>query len=186
MSHLTRSAIAATQAAAAPSTGSGASGEQLAPRRAPLVVLRFRPSWAYIDGIREFGRTFCATSLDDPEAAERARVILQELLEIAVRGATASRGIELELELTLRDGRPEVAVTRQADPEQRVLLEGAVAWVNASAPEAIYLSALRAPAGGPASRTRLGLARVRLEGKAELVLEALDDGRLRLRARGQP
>lgn len=183
---LTESAIVAAETAAVPAPPLGVSGERLDSRRAPLVILRFRPAWAYIDGIWEFGRTFCATALGNPEAAERARIILQELLEVAVRHRTAAPGAELELELALRDGRVEVAVTHRADPAHQVLLEGAVAWVNASAPEAAYLGALQSQPTESEAGACLGLARLRLEGKAELTLGVLQDGRIRLQARGQP
>ncbi|GEM_PF-686712 len=183
VTQVTDCAIVGAQTGAVPTT---ASGEPIAARRAPLVFLRFRPTWDHIHGIREFGRTFCTTALGSPEAAERARIILQELLEIALRHRTALPEAELELELVLGDGRVEVAVTQRADPALKLELEGAVARVNASVPEAAYIDALLSPRFGREAGAYLGLARLRLEGKAELTLGVLHDGRIRLQAREQP
>ncbi len=77
-------------------------------------------------------------------------------------------------------------MTHRADPAHQVLLEGAVAWVNASAPEAAYLGALQSQPTESEAGACLSLARLRLEGKAELTLGVLQDGRIRLQARGQP
>ena len=56
----------------------------------PLVFMRFRPAWAYIDGIREFGRFFCQTTFGTQELADRACVVIQETLENAVKYSSIS------------------------------------------------------------------------------------------------
>ncbi|MGH7437569.1 MAG: hypothetical protein ACRENE_17975, partial [Polyangiaceae bacterium] len=61
--------------------------------------MRFRPAWAYIDGIREFGRFFCEVTFGTSELAERARLVLQEALENAVKYSTDSAESELELSI---------------------------------------------------------------------------------------
>ena len=63
----------------------------------PLVFMRFRPAWAYIDGIREFGKFFCQTTFGTQELADRACVVIQETLENAVKYSTNSDDSELEL-----------------------------------------------------------------------------------------
>ena len=63
----------------------------------PLVFMRFRPAWAYIEGIREFGRFFCETTFGTTDVAERARVVIQETLENAVKYSTTGEDSELEL-----------------------------------------------------------------------------------------
>ena len=65
----------------------------------PLVFMRFRPAWAYIDGIREFGRFFCETTFGTQELADRACVVIQETLENAVKYSSNSADSELELSI---------------------------------------------------------------------------------------
>jgi hypothetical protein len=182
VTQVTDCAIVGAQTGAVPTT---ASGEPIAARRAPLVFLRFRPTWTTSTG-SEIRAHLLHDGARSPEAAERARIILQELLEIALRHRTALPEAELELELVLGDGRVEVAVTQRADPALKLELEGAVARVNASVPEAAYIDALLSPRFGREAGAYLGLARLRLEGKAELTLGVLHDGRIRLQAREQP
>ena len=45
-------------------------------RARPMVFMRFRPAWAYIDGIREFGRFFCETTFGTSALAQRACVVI--------------------------------------------------------------------------------------------------------------
>ncbi len=65
----------------------------------PLVFMRFRPAWAYIDGIRDFGRFFCQTTFGTQELADRACVVIQETLENAVKYSSKSADSELELSI---------------------------------------------------------------------------------------
>ena len=58
--------------------------------------MRFRPVWAYIDGIREFCRFFCATTFSG-DVAERASVVVQETLENAVKYSTDGENGRAEL-----------------------------------------------------------------------------------------
>ena len=77
----------------------------------PLVFMRFRPAWAYIDGIREFGRFFCATTFGTPELAERARLVIQEALENAVKYSSKSDKSELELLIQSDGDKIEISVS---------------------------------------------------------------------------
>src|SRR5882724_9235729 len=60
----------------------------------PLIFLRFRPAWAYIVGVREFCRFFCEATYRQQDIAERARLVLQETLENAVKYSTPGQQYE--------------------------------------------------------------------------------------------
>jgi hypothetical protein len=150
----------------------------------PLVFMRFRPAWAYIDGIREFGRFFCETTLSDSEAAERARVVLQEALENAVKYSTPGPNSELELCITAREGELEIAVTSLPEPEHLDSLREEIEALNAKDATQAYVDAIARAADSPDAAARLGLARMRLEGKVQLTVEDRSGGRIRVTARG--
>src|SRR6185436_5963578 len=82
----------------------------------PLVFMRFRPAWAYIDGVREFCRFFCQTTYPQHDLGERARVVLQETLENAVNYPTAGQLSELELKVHADRDSFEIAITSRPDP----------------------------------------------------------------------
>jgi len=150
----------------------------------PLVRMRFRPAWAYIEGIREFGRFFCETTFEEPELAERARLIIQEALENAVKYSIPGPRSELEFSIS-SDGKDlEISVCSTPAPEHLDMLRRELATLNASAPEAAYLAAFERASESNDARARLGLARIRYEGAMNLSLTEENGGRVRVTARG--
>src|SRR5262245_32128129 len=107
----------------------------------PLVYMRFRPAWAYIEGIREFGRFFCTTTFGATDLGERARVVIQEALENAVK--YSAKGEDSELTLTiLGDGNSiEIAVSSFPDPEHVVTLREEIESLRNQDPEEAYMAA---------------------------------------------
>jgi hypothetical protein len=150
----------------------------------PMIYMRFRPAWAYIDGIREFGKFFCETTYRDEAAAERARTVLQESLENAVKYSTEGPGSELELCIMNRGAELEIAVTSLPDPGHLGSLRDEIERINATDPEQAFHDAMVRAAEAPENAARLGLARMRLEGNVRLSVENHDDGRIRVTARG--
>jgi hypothetical protein len=155
-----------------------------APGVKPLVLMRFRPAWAYIEGIREFGRFFCETTFGTPELAERARVILQETLENAVKYSTNGSDAELELSISADAQRIEFSVASMPDPEHMANLKRELSTMQKLAPEEAYLAAFVRAAGQPDAASRIGLARIRYEGNVELSLSEESNGRIRITAAG--
>jgi hypothetical protein len=155
-----------------------------APGVKPLVLMRFRPAWAYIDGIREFGRFFCETTFGTPELAERARVILQETLENAVKYSTDGADSELELSISADAQRIEFSVSSTPDPSHMETLRTELSSMSKLAPEEAYLAAFVRAAGDPDAASRIGLARIRYEGNVELSLSEESGGRIRITAAG--
>jgi hypothetical protein len=151
----------------------------------PLVVMRFRPAWAYIDGIREFGRFFCHTTFGAPELAERAMVVLQETLENAVKYSTKAPDGELELVIESDGHKIAFSVTSMPDAKHLQSLRDELTGIHALDPEKAYLAAFERASKDPDASARLGLARMRYEGGVELSLKEEANGRLRVTATGK-
>jgi hypothetical protein len=151
----------------------------------PLVFMRFRPAWAYIEGIREFARFFCETTFGAPEVAERARVIIQETLENAVKYSSKRPEYELRLSIGAENGTIEFSVSSVPDEAHVGSLRKEISSLLELDPEAAYLAAFRRAADEPTASARLGLARIRYEGGVELSVTDEDEGRIRMTARGK-
>jgi hypothetical protein len=151
----------------------------------PIVFMRFRPAWAYIDGIREFGRFFCATTFGTPELAERARLVIQEALENAVKYSTDSAESELELLIQSDGNNIEISVSSMPDVKHVERLKAELSDIHSLAPEQAYLAAFLRAAEEPDQSSRLGLARIRYEGGVELSMQEQEGGRIRVTATGK-
>ena len=154
------------------------------PDGGPLVRMRFRPAWAYIDGIREFGRFFCETTFEEPELAERARIIIQEALENAVKYSVPGPRSELEFVIGSDGTRLEISVSSTPSPEHLEMLKRELEALNATDPEAGYLAAFARASESSEARARLGLARIRYEGAMTLSMSEESGGRIRVTASG--
>ncbi len=151
----------------------------------PLVFMRFRPAWAYIDGIREFGRFFCATTFGTPELAERARLVIQEALENAVKYSSKSDKSELELLIQSDGDKIEISVSSLPDADHVERLKADLLDLHSLEPEQAYLAAFLRASHEPEESSRLGLARIRYEGGVELSMHEQEGGRIRVTATGK-
>ena len=157
------------------------------PSNAPAVdrgvTIRFEPLWAYIDNVREFCRSFARTTFRAPEIGERVSLVIQELLENAAKYSVP--GEASELQLRVKDGlsHVEVMVTSVPLKEHRDALVKELAMVNALDPETSYASAMRRAIERNDASSRLGLARIRHEGRFDLSIEDRGD-QLRVIAKG--
>ena len=151
-----------------------------------LVLMRFRPAWAYIDGIREFGRFFCKTTFGTEELAERACVIIQETLENAVKYSSNSADSELELKIQAEGERIVFSVSSLPDPAHAARLRSELSGLHSLDAEKAYLAAFQRASDEPDAAARLGpRARIRYEGNVELSLKEEGGGRIRITRRGQ-
>ena len=151
----------------------------------PLVFMRFRPAWAYIEGIREFGRFFCETTFGATDLAERARVVIQETLENAVKYSTPGDESELELQIRADGDHIEFSVASQPDPAHIEHLKQELTGLTGVDPQEAYLAAFVRASNEPDASSRLGLARIRYEGNVELSLTEEASGRMRIIAKGK-
>jgi hypothetical protein len=153
--------------------------------RGPLSVsMSFRPVFAYIEGVREFGRFFCATTFQQPELVERARVALQETLENAVTHSRYPWGL-LTLEISCDGPELRISTISEASPADIRLLREEIEMLRAFDPEAGYLAAFARAAREPDSAPRLGLARLRYECRFDLEINDEPDGQVRVTAIGK-
>lgn len=151
----------------------------------PLVFMRFRPAWVYIDGIREFGRFFCQTTFGTQELADRACVVIQETLENAVKYSSNSADSELELSI-LSDGKSiEFSVSSLPEAKHLSSLRQELNGLQTLDPEQAYLAAFVRASNEPDASARLGLARIRYEGGVELSMTEETGGRVRITATGK-
>jgi hypothetical protein len=150
---------------------------------APVVLIRFRPAWNYIDGIREFGRFFCTTTFEEPAIAERAQVMIQETLENAVKYSDRNTTSELEMVMTINGKELIVSVASTPSVNHYQALRNELARLYAQEPEEAYLAAFERAASDPTASARLGLARLRFECKAELSVTEEEGNRIRVTAR---
>lgn len=148
--------------------------------------MRFRPAWAYIEGVREFCRFFCAATYKQEDLAERVRVVLQETLENAVKYSSPGQESELELEVQAEADSFRIAVTSRPEARHLQTLKNELSHLRLLDPEAAYLAAFVRAANEPEAPARLGLARMRYEARFELHLDEQLDGRVRITATGKP
>ncbi|HEY4159518.1 MAG TPA: ATP-binding protein [Polyangiaceae bacterium] len=155
------------------------------PAQGPLVLMRFRPAWAYIDGIREFGRFFCKQTFGTEDLAQRATIVIQETLENAVKYSTQSPHSELELKIQVQGEHIEFSVSSLPDPAHIETLRDELVGLHSLDPEQAYLAAFVRASSQPDATARLGLARIRYEGNVELSLAEEAGGRIRITAVGK-
>jgi hypothetical protein len=147
--------------------------------------MRFRPAWTYIDAIREFGRAFCASAFSESAVGERVQVVIQEALENVVKYSLQGTNSELTISIGLDPTAIEIAVTSCPDAAHAAYLRNEIESIRDVDPEEAYLAAFRRAAENPEAASRLGLARMRLEGRVELSVAEAPDGRISVIARGR-
>jgi hypothetical protein len=153
------------------------------PNNEQMIYMRFRPAWTYIDAIREFGRAFCASAFGQTEVGERVQVVIQEALENVVKYSLQGTNSEMTISVSLEPTEIEIAVTSCPDPAHADYLRKEIESIRDQDPEEAYLAAFQRAADNPEAASRLGLARMRLEGRVELSVAEAADGRISVIAR---
>ena len=153
-----------------------------APNR--LVFMRFRPTWVYIDGIREFCRFFCETTFGDGDIADRVQLVIQELLENAVKYSADKSVCDVEFSIEADAQSFAIAVRNYPSPDAAEKLKAELSLQSSMGAEEAYAFALRRAATLEAGAGRMGLARLRLEGGMNLSILTEPDGRLTVTATG--
>jgi hypothetical protein len=151
----------------------------------PLVAMRFRPAWTYIDGIRDFGEFFCRTTFAESDVADRACIVIQETLENAIKYSSPEPDSELELVICASPHHIEFSVTSKPNHAHLQSLKDELERLRMVDPEQAFIAALERAQREPEASARLGLARMRYEGGVELKLSDAPDGRIRFTAAGR-
>jgi hypothetical protein len=141
---------------------------ELGSQRPDLVLYaRFLPSWAHIEPLRLYLEA-CTTARPKFANAEGACIVLQELLENAVKYSLPSCPIDLEVCMHISTGPLEIRVTNKASPTRLAMLahELRLAQGGDSAHNA-FASALARLKTLPAGVSMLGLARVATTARLE-------------------
>jgi len=143
------------------------------------VELRFVPRWTYIISVCKFVAIFFMIGLADKEHAECISMSASELLENAVKYASEDEGY---LKITIAKGEHEVdvCVKNKAEPHHINTLRRELALIHAGQPEQVYLKKME-EAAMTEGQSRLGLARIRYEARAQLRLE-VNDGEVSIHA----
>jgi hypothetical protein len=150
-----------------------------------LVYLEVKPAWAYIDGVGELGRFFGSTKFPDADVGDRMRIVVHEALENAVKYSAPDADDDVSLAISTDGSSIEVAVTSRPRPEHLAQLRAELDELYTRPAEEAYVAAMARAASRPASEgARLGLARMRLEGRVDLSIETLQAERIRLVCRG--
>lgn len=155
------------------------------PRGVASAFIRFRPTWSYIDGIRRFVEDFCHATDAGAPLAERARLVIQETLENAVKYSVVDASNELELTMNTDAADFEISVSSKPDPAHLDALRQQLDELYQRPPKDAYVAAFARAASSPTASARLGLARIRYEGKMDLTLSETGDGRIKMSAKGK-
>lgn len=133
-----------------------------------VLFLRIEPRWEFVDEVRRFTKTFCASACPGVERGEQVAMAVHELVQNAIANA-ASPEIEVKLELDGRAGRVRVSVTNACRPEKIAVLRARIERAQRHRdPLAGYVEAMRR---APRARGGIGLSRIRYEGALDLGLE---------------
>ena len=141
------------------------------------IELRFSPNVELVSDVRKFISVFYEQLLGDADAASRLALTAHELLENVVKYSTDGETracVDVEY---LPQPRVTIRTYNRASPDNVAALERLFGAMKASGdPSAYYLEVAHAAAQGPASRSGLGLARIRAEADMILELAVLADG----------
>jgi signal transduction histidine kinase len=143
-------------------------------RHSTTLVVRFAPQWERIEPLRHYAVTVAGGHGD--RIADRVGIVLQELLENAVKYGDAVGTVEVQLSISSVRKMAEVKVINRAQPSRIALLkkeyEGIQVGQRDTANQA-FARALQRLQRLPQGTTMLGLARIAME--ASLTLEIAAD-----------
>lgn len=152
---------------------------------APLAAefaLRFPKRWDQLEMVRESCGYFARAACNDVASGQRVSLIVHELVENAIKYATSEED-RVEVDLRGTHESFEVAVSNRSSREHSSHLFTVISELEASDPQAAYLSAMRRSSRTALRAGGLGLARIVFEAQAQLSAD-FADGRMRVVARG--
>ena len=144
-----------------------------ADRHATTLQVRFAPQWEKIEPLRQYAVTACGGHGD--RIADRVGIVLQELLENAVKYGDAVGTVEVQMTISSLRKMAEVRVINRAQPSRIALLKKEYESIQGQrdAANQAFARALQRLQRLPQGSTMLGLARIATE--ASLTLEVTGD-----------
>ncbi len=138
-------------------------------RRAEALMLfvRFPPVWAHIDPLRQYVDVWVRGKMRNG-AADRAGMIVQELLENAVKYGDPTTEIEFEIHTSDAPVFMEIRVTNRAHPSRVAILEREFQRTHTDSAREAFARALNRLQRLPEGTTMLGLARIAMESALSL------------------
>lgn len=142
-------------------------------RHSTNVAVRFAPAWEKIEPLRQYVVAMAGGAGE--KIAGRVGIVLQELLENAVKYGDAVAHIEVEVAISSLRKQAEVRVANRAQMSRIALLKKEYEGLRGSTEtaNAAFARALQRLQRLPQGSTMLGLARIAME--SELLLEVTGD-----------
>lgn len=138
----------------------------------PMLLVRFPPNWLFIEPLRLSVDQFAKLA---PAPVERAGIVVQELLENAIKYGDPSEDVELRVELDVGQASRwlEVRVINHAHRSRLAILEKEFERLAGGTATEAFAKALERVKRLPQGTSMLGLSRIAVE--ASLKLEVVGD-----------
>lgn len=141
-------------------------------RSSPSLALyvRFPPSWDHIDPLRQYAEVSVKARAGDG-AADKVGIVIQELLENAVKYGVPATNIELEIHMADKGMGLDIVVRNQAHPSRLLILEREFQRIRAEPGAEAFNRAMQRMARLPQGSTMLGLSRVAMESQLQVAIK---------------
>lgn len=134
------------------------------------IELRFGPRWKYIACARSFIQNFLAISIVDQTKADKIAMAASELLENAVKYASAE-GTHISVSVSPKTEKISVQVINIASSESIETLKRIYSKITKGNSLDAYVSQMKEAALRSDGKSQLGLARIRYETGGDLRME---------------
>ena len=132
------------------------------------LFARFPASWDHIEPLRQYAELSIKTRTDDA-TADKTNIVVQELLENAIKYAEPKS--EVELEISIARTTFDVCVRNTAAPSRLTILQREFQRVTGDTARDSFNRALQRLQRLPAGTSMLGLSRVAMEAALQLEIE---------------
>ena len=133
----------------------------------PGLVVRLAPIWDQIDPLRQYVSVWI-TAKGSKDSAERAGLVVQELLENAVKYGDPKSDVEVSISMSRSGQSIDIRVKNWAHPSRLAILEREISRNRANDPREAFARALERLNRLPEGSSMLGLARVGLESNLDV------------------
>lgn len=154
--------------------GSYDGGSKMDGLKSTFIDLSFESKWTYISAVRTFLQNFVAITLDDKQKADVIAMAVNELVENAVKYSDRdSISIRLDVDPGTNDIRVQVA--NYASKKEVAILKSILEEIYSKNPMEAYIDRMKETNLMEDKKSTLGLARIRYEAGADLLLSSEGD-----------